>query len=261
MLGLVRASHPGPTAVVTAIAVLLGERFGLTIGELALVGITVLVGQLSIGWSNDWLDSSRDLAAGRSDKPVATGKVTEATARSAALVSGAATIPLSLLPGWRPGLCHLLLVASGWGYNLGLKRTVWSPIPYFIGFGALPAYVALVGGAEPGWWMVAAGGLLGVSAHFANAAPDIEADRELGVLGVPQRVGVRGSLVVSLVVLTVAGLLAVLQLPSGIPFAVLAVLLPPLAGAVMLWRADLKAVFPLVMAAALVDVLLLVMAA
>lgn len=261
MRGLVRACHPGPTAVVTAIAVLLGVGLDLDLPQLLLVGLTVLVGQLSIGWSNDWLDAERDAASARADKPAATGDIAVSRLRAAAAVSAVVTVPLSFVPGWRPAVCHLLLVGSGWVYNLGLKRSAWSPLPFLIGFGALPAYVALVGDVTPEWWLVSAGALLGVSAHFANAAPDIDSDRLLGVWGAPQHLGARGSLLVSLAVLAVAGLVAATQLSSALLAAVVVVLTPPVVGTSLVLRGQVSPVFPLVMAAAVIDVVMLVVVA
>ncbi|MFD0527700.1 hypothetical protein ACFQ1I_11740 [Kitasatospora arboriphila] len=98
--------------------------------------------QLSIGWSNDCIDSARDTAAGRADKPLARGALTAGaltpravgTAAAAAL---AAAVPLSLACGTRAGAAHLTGVAAGWAYNLRLKRTAASWLPYAVAFGAL----------------------------------------------------------------------------------------------------------------------------
>jgi 4-hydroxybenzoate polyprenyltransferase len=154
-----------------------------------------------------------------------------------------------------------LLVASGWLYNLGLKRVVWSFVPYAVGFGALPAYVTLVGDFGIAWWMVLAGGLLGVAAHFANAAPDIESDLHVGVRGAPQLLGARGSVVVSLTLLAAAGVLAVAQLRSFAYIGWLVVLTPPVIGLGLVARGSARRVFPLVMVAAICDVALMVIAA
>jgi 4-hydroxybenzoate polyprenyltransferase len=259
--GLARACHPGPTLVVTAISVLLALGVGLGASELVLVGVTVFIGQLSIGWSNDWLDATRDSAAGRTDKPVATGDVEAKQLRTASLVALAASVPLSLVAGWTAGLCQLLLVASGWIYNLGLKRVVWSPLPYAAGFGALPAYVTLTGGLGVESWMVAAGALIGVAAHFANAAPDVAGDLVVGVRGAPQRVGTRGSLLLSLAMLGAGGLVATAQLESVSSIWWIAVLLPPAVGVLLVTRGHVRSVFPLVMVAAVLDVVLIAVVA
>ncbi|MFL6181847.1 MAG: UbiA family prenyltransferase [Actinomycetes bacterium] len=245
----------------TAISVLLGLGVGLSSRLLLLVGVTVLVGQLSIGWSNDWLDAARDSASGRTDKPTTTGDVGVNQLRAAALTALVVSIPLSLLAGVTAGTCQLLLVASGWAYNLGLKRVVLSPLPYAVGFGALPAYVTQAGAMGVQAWMVLAGGLLGVAAHFANAAPDVVGDLSVGVRGAPQRLGTRASLLVALALLAAGGVAAVMQQESDAMAGWLAVLVPPAVGAALVVRGQVKPVFPLVMCAALIDVAVIVVAA
>jgi 4-hydroxybenzoate polyprenyltransferase len=264
IVSLVRACHPGPTVAVTTIAVMLGLSAGLEVGWLTVVGMTVLVGQVSIGWSNDWWDAARDSAAGRLDKPAAQGDVATTTVRAAALAAGAVAVPLSFLAGW-VGTWHMVLVTSGWTYTLGLKSTPWSPLPYFVGFASLPLYAVGVSGVAVPWWMAVAGGLLGVAAHFANAAPDIDQDRAAGVLGLPQRFGARPSVVIALVVLGGAGVLLLSQLGlSGWArfAATAAVALPLIAGSARVIAHRMgRPVFVLVMMSAVTDVALLTVAA
>ncbi len=264
MVALGRACHPGPTLAVTTIALLLGVSVGLESWLLLVVAATVLVGQLSIGWSNDWLDGARDRAAGRTDKPVVSGQVPADALRNAAFGAAAASVPLSVVPGW-PGLWHLVLVGSGWAYNLRLKGTIWSPVPYLLGFGALPVYVVGVSGTPVEWWMVMAGSLLGAAVHFANAAPDVEQDRAVGVFGLPQRLGESRSVLVALALLALAGLVLLGQLSAGggtRAVALLVVMVPLTAGAVLVvMNRTGRSVFRLVMVAAVVDVGLLVVVA
>src|SRR4051794_413705 len=188
---LVLATHLGPTVAVTTVATLLAAAAGSSPGRTALVCAAVLAGQLSIGWSNDWLDADRDRAVARADKPVVQGAVEPRLLRTAALASLAAAVVLSLLLGLVPGLLLLVLVASGWAYNAGLKRTAASVVPYVTGFGALPAGVVAAAPGTPAapWWLVVAGGALGAAAHLANVAPDIEDDLATGVRGLPHRLG------------------------------------------------------------------------
>ncbi|MEW2547340.1 UbiA family prenyltransferase [Streptomyces sp. NPDC047002] len=205
---LLGACHPGPTAVVTLLVAGLAVASGRSAGAVLLATAAVLAGQLSIGWSNDAVDAARDLAAGRGDKPVAGGAVSASGVLGAALVSAALCVPLSLLYGPAAGAVHLVGVAGAWAYNLGLKATVLSPLPYAVGFGALPAFVALgaPGGSAPSWRVVAAAALLGVGAHLGNVLPDIADDLAAGVRGAPQRLGagpVRLLLPVPLVAATV----------------------------------------------------------
>ncbi|GAB3873992.1 UbiA family prenyltransferase [Terrabacter terrigena] len=190
--GLALACHPGPTAAVTVLTALLAWSAGHSVGRGLLVTAAVLTGQLSIGWSNDLVDARRDRAVGRADKPVATGVVSEHVVRLACGAALVACVGLSLACGLASGLVHLLLgVASGWAYNLWFKRSVLSPLPYAVAFGALPAVVtlALPSPALPFGWVVATGALLGVGAHLLNALPDLADDEATGVRALPHRLG------------------------------------------------------------------------
>ncbi len=189
--GLAAACHPGPVLAVTTVATLLAAAARAGATTTILVAVAFLSGQLSVGWSNDWIDAARDTAVGRQDKPVVSGSVSAQTVRWAALTAAAATVPLSLLLGLRAGLAHLVAVAAAWAYNAGLKGTVWSWAPYALAFGLLPAVVvlALPGHPWPPAWVVAAGALLGVGAHLLNVLPDLDDDRSTGVRGLPHRLG------------------------------------------------------------------------
>ncbi|MFJ7157341.1 UbiA family prenyltransferase [Streptomyces sp. NPDC101118] len=196
---LLRASHPVPAAGVTLLAALLAAASGLGFRTGATAVAAVAAGQLSVGWSNDRLDLRRDRAAGRRDKPLAAGDVRPAAVTAAASAALLACVPLSLACGTRAGLVHLGCVAAAWAYNLWLKRTPASWLPYALAFGLLPAFLTLA--ATPGrWpppWLTAAAALLGTAAHFANTLPDIDADLVAGVRGLPQRLGRRGSVAVA----------------------------------------------------------------
>ncbi|MBT2441777.1 UbiA family prenyltransferase [Streptomyces sp. ISL-36] len=185
-----------PAAAVTALTALLAAAVGLGPGACARAVAAVAAGQLSIGWCNDRLDLARDRAAGRRDKPLAAGTLRPTTVGAAACVALLACIPLSLACGFRAGWVHLGCVAAAWTYNLWLKQTIASWLPYAVAFGLLPAFLtlALPGSPWPPPWLTAAAALLAVGAHFANVLPDIEEDVAGGVLGLPQRLGRRGSI-------------------------------------------------------------------
>lgn len=191
--GLIRSSHPEPVCAVAAGVAALAFAAGRGVVGTLWVGLAVLAGQLSIGWSNDYLDRGTDRAARRQDKPLALGSVPSRLVALAATVAAICCVPLSLASGWRAALAGLTTVAAGWVYNLGVKRTLWSPVPFIPGFGLFPAFVTLglPGHPWPPWWALTAGALLGVGAHFANVLPDIAADLATGVAGLPQRLGGR----------------------------------------------------------------------
>ena len=261
---LALATHPGPTVAVTTVATLLAVSAGLPAGRAALLCAAVLAGQASIGWSNDWLDADRDRSVARSDKPVVQGAVRPATLRRGAVLAAGAAVVLSLLLGLVPGLLLLLLVASGWAYNAGLKRTVWSGAGYVIGFGALPAGVvaAAPGDAVAPWWLVTAGAALGAAAHLANVAPDVEDDLATGVRGLPHRLGARVSAVTGALLLAAASLVLVLG-PAGPPppsgWVALALAAPTAVVAALSGTPRFRGLaFPAVMLLTVLDVVLLV---
>ncbi|MGW6566288.1 UbiA family prenyltransferase [Streptomyces sp. NPDC054975] len=192
LTALLRSCHPEPTLAVTVFVTALAAVSGRGAGGAVAVGAAVLAGQLSVGWCNDAVDADRDAVSGRRDKPLAAGALRP---RTAALAAGAALlvcVPLSLLGGVAAALVHLAgVVVGGWAYNLVLKGTVFSPVPYAVGFASLPAFVTLGAPthAWPAWWAVTTSALLGVGAHWVNALPDIADDLATGVRGLPQRLG------------------------------------------------------------------------
>ncbi|WP_232792596.1 UbiA family prenyltransferase [Actinacidiphila yeochonensis] len=218
--GLVRACHPEPTAAVTVLVAALAAASGQTAAGCAAVAVAVAAGQASVGWSNDLLDLPRDAAAGRTDKPLVAGVPGPRTARLATGAALVVCVAASLAFGPAAGAAHLAGVAAAWAYNAGLKRTVWSWLPYAVGFGLLPAFVALglPGRPAPPVWALAAGALLGAGAHVTNVLPDIEADLAAGVRGLPQRLGRRRCLLLAPVPLLGAAAVLVLG-PPGPPGA------------------------------------------
>ncbi|MFI5708707.1 UbiA family prenyltransferase [Kribbella sp. NPDC051620] len=188
--GLAMASHPGPTVAVTTLVTVVAWSAGRDPAGCLLVAAAILTGHLSIGWSNDAIDASRDTSVHRNDKPIVLGLVSRRTVWSGAIAMAVACVPLSLASGVLAGLAHLVGVGAAWGYNLGLKSTRISWVPYAVAFGLLPSFVTL-GTADSWapWWASAATALLGVGAHLANVVPDLADDLATGVEGWPQRLG------------------------------------------------------------------------
>jgi 4-hydroxybenzoate polyprenyltransferase len=261
---LAASTHPAPTVAVTTAATLLAVAAGVPGGRAALLSTAGLAGQASIGWSNDWLDADRDRAVARTDKPTVRGAVRPARLRSAAWVAALLAVVLSLALGAVPGLLLLALVASGWAYNAGLKRTAASVVPYVTGFGALPAGVVAAAPDTPAapWWLVIAGAALGAAAHLANVAPDLEDDLATGVRGLPHRLGATTSASIGALLLGGASLVLVLG-PDGSPTAAgwgcLALAAPAVVVAALAGTARFRRLaFPAVMLLTVLDVVLLV---
>lgn len=222
-LGVLKAGHPVPAAAVTLLTALLAAAFGLgpVAGTTAVAAVAA--GQLSIGWCNDRLDMRRDMAADRLDKPLATGEARPGAVTAAACAALFACVPLSLACGARAGWVHIGCVAAAWSYNLWLKRTPASWLPYTVAFGLLPAFLTLPPTSpSAGWppvWLTAAAALLGTSAHFANALPDIDEDIAGGVLGLPQRLGRRASVAMAAGLAFASCTVVTLGPPGPVPFA------------------------------------------
>ncbi len=193
MRALVIASHPGPSLAITAMATVLAAEAAPTGFGPVLVAPAMLAGQLSVGWSNDACDAARDVAAGRTDKPVARGEISVRSLWVAAIVSVVAALAMAAAISLLTMGILALLVGAGWAYNLGLKSTPWSGVMYLLGFGPLPAYAAstLPGQPAPRFWVCVAAGLVGLGAHFVNVLPDLAADLSSGVRGLPQLVAAR----------------------------------------------------------------------
>jgi 4-hydroxybenzoate polyprenyltransferase len=258
---LVGSCHPEPVVAVTSIATALAVAAG---GRWWLVLLAFLAGQLSVGWSNDYIDRDRDRAAARSDKPVATGLVSDRAVGVSALVALAACVPLSLLLGQGAGVAHLVAVAFAWGYNLVFKSSSLSPLPYVVAFGLVPSVVTLsVDGTMAPAWATAGGALLGASAHLTNTLPDLEDDVRLGVRGLPHRLGRRWSLRLAVVLLAAACLTLAIG-PAGdvgaVAWALLGVAAVAIGGIVVAaGRAQSRDAFRLVVLTAVVAVGLLVL--
>jgi 4-hydroxybenzoate polyprenyltransferase len=196
-LGLLLGCHPLPCVAVTAFATAYAAAIGADRDRLVALAVTVLAGQLAVGWSNDAIDGPRDRAARRPDKPVSAGLIDSRTLAVAALIAAVVCAILSLRLGAVAGWLHLVAVASAVSYNAVLKSTVLSPLPYLISFGLLPVVVtyAVAGHGPVPLAHVVAATLLGGAAHAGNTVGDTEADAATGVRGLPQRLGPQWSLI------------------------------------------------------------------
>lgn len=271
---LFASSHPGPTVTVTVLATVLAGAVGRPIWLVVTVAAAVFCGQLSIGLANDWIDAGRDRAVGRRDKPVARGDISAAMVRAAAVVTAIAAVLLSLLLGPIAAVAHLILITAGWVYDAGLKRTVWSIVPFIVAFGLLPVVSVAAGTITqfPVWWGMTTGAVFGVAIHCSNVLPDLADDRATGVRGFPHRLGFRGAGVVAFAALVVgAALVLVGQLAgpapvhgAGVVLAVAATVVVVVIAAVgvrlVVRASSTRLLFRLVIAASLVLVIELALA-
>jgi 4-hydroxybenzoate polyprenyltransferase len=200
---MVVATHPIPGASVTALVAALVAARGAGASTLAWVVASTAAGQASVGWSNDYLDRFEDARVGRRDKPLVIRTVPASGVGRAAAAAFAASVALSVPVGVPEAAVMGAAVTSAWAYNLGLKRTAASWVPYAASFGLVPVYAWVATGARPPIWLVASAALLGVAGHLTNVLPDIDSDVALGRRGLPHRLGPQTSLVAACALLAV----------------------------------------------------------
>jgi 4-hydroxybenzoate polyprenyltransferase len=214
-LALVRATHPLPAvAVIVLVGVVTAVR-GADPATLGWVVASTAAGQASVGWSNDYLDRGRDASAGRMVKPLVAGDVSARTVWIAALIAVPASAALSVPVGLPEAAIMLAAVAAAWTYNVGMKSTVLSWLPYAAAFGLAPVYIWRATGDWPPAWIVAGAALLGVGAHLLNVIPDLDSDRGAELNGLPHRLGLRPSLFLACLILAVAMVLVLAGAGTG----------------------------------------------
>ena len=176
--GLARLVHPFPSALDAAVTVALALLAGASSGRALLLGASMLAIQLSIGAFNDLFDLPADMVAGRS-KPLVDGRVGARPALGVGIACGLAGLVLAGFAGLATGLVACAGYCIGLAYDLRLKASPWSWLPYAAGIPLLPVF-AWIGatGELPGPILVLAGlGVLGgASLAIANALADAERD-------------------------------------------------------------------------------------
>jgi 4-hydroxybenzoate polyprenyltransferase len=210
--GLRLASHFGPTVVVTTISLVL-SFFYTSWQDAIRIAFGVALGQLVVGWSNDLYDYADDLSHQRLNKPLVKGTITrEFLARCVMIM-----VPLSFLAnllgplGINGGLVYMFGIACGVAYNFYFKFNIFSPLPFALAFAALPSCIVIAQEQTPPVWMWLGGALFGVAAHFVNVLKDIDQDQISGIGGLPQRLGMRNS-IISAAVLIALGVIVLIAL-------------------------------------------------
>lgn len=188
--GFVVATHFGPTVLVVSIAFVLSRTQFSTSISIA-IAAAILAGQCVVGWSNDLIDFPRDLRAARTGKPLVAGTISPAALKRAIVLALILAAALSFFGplGLKGGALHGLGLLSATMYNIKLKSTRLSVLPYIISFGAVPWAIYISAGKHPSLWLVLAFIFFASAFHFLNVVKDLEMDIQQGVLGLPQRLG------------------------------------------------------------------------
>ncbi|HLA65234.1 MAG TPA: UbiA family prenyltransferase [Candidatus Saccharimonadales bacterium] len=195
MRAAIRLIHPAPAAAVVALTAALGAilaaQAGVPIGERWVLTVLAVAGsQVFTGATNDIADQERD-GSMRPEKPIPAGELS----LSAATWIASAGLAVQLVASWWLGPLPLALgavaTASALTYNLALSRTPFSPLPYVVSFGLLPAWVAAGVGVPlerilPAIPLVAP---FAVAAHLANTLRDWQSDAIGGSRSLAQVLG------------------------------------------------------------------------
>ncbi|MCX6444881.1 MAG: UbiA family prenyltransferase [Actinobacteria bacterium] len=198
LLGLIKATHFGPTVLVFTISFFLSLTQFTWVGAFQ-VAAAILAGQCVVGWSNDLIDSKLDREANRVRKPLVAGSITESTLKRSISIALGLALVLSLIGplGAIGTLLHFLGLLSATTYNLGLKKTAFSVVPYIVSFGAMPWAIYLANGNQPPMWLYLDFIFISSAFHFLNVVKDLEVDVAQGVKGLPQRLGKSSSIAIA----------------------------------------------------------------
>ena len=197
--GLLKASHFGPTLIVTSISWFFAAYYWWE-GPAFVIAFGVFTGQLVVGWSNDLYDYEDDLKHNRVKKPLVSGVISRKylTNWLRFMVPFAFVANLFGPLGFKGGLVYMFGISMGVAYNFYFKYNRFSWLPYALAFAALPSCVAISKGVTPPVWMWLGGAIFGSAAHFINVIKDIDQDRASGIGGLPQRLGERNSIVAAI---------------------------------------------------------------
>lgn len=172
---LVQAAHPRQ-AVVTAVAMALAAAaLDRPPREVGTVALTVLVGQLLLGWHNDLVDAERDARHEARGKPVADGRLERGQVWYAMALAVLLLVPLAVSTGLRAAACYGAALLVGFAAHLVLRRGRFSWLPWALQFACYPAYLTYGGwggqavGDPPAWWFTGLAALLGIGAHVLRA--------------------------------------------------------------------------------------------
>jgi 4-hydroxybenzoate polyprenyltransferase len=188
-------------------------------GTAAVLGLSMLGIQVSIGALNDWADAARDAGA-KPAKPIPSGLTTRRAAVALAGVAGAVGVALSAAVGPAPGLVIALALGLGVVYDLRLSRTVLSWLPLAMALPLVPihAWLGATGQVPAGMALLyPAAVAAGAALALANGLVDLERDAHSGRPTVAVALGASGAWLANLVLLAVAGTAAVTLAPEVPP--------------------------------------------
>ena len=212
IIGLAKASHFGPSLLVTALSYFFAQLYWQP-GSALIIALGFFSGQLIVGWSNDLIDYADDLSHQRMNKPLVAGQITRKFLQSwlAVMIPVALVINLFGPLGFVGGGLSIFAIVWALGYNFFFKFNIFSPLPYAVAFAILPSCMAFSQDKTPPTWMWLGGALFGMAAHFLNVLKDMDQDHASGIKGLPQRCGKTGSILAAIILIALGVTLLLLS--------------------------------------------------
>ena len=188
-----RVIHPFPVALNVAATVALAfiaTRGWPSASELVRLAAAMFCVQAAIGASNDYCDRDLD-ALTKPSKPIVQGLLEPRTALVVAALFALAAGALGATFGPIAIGVAASGLAAGLAYNVRLKRSVLSALPFMVALPALPiwVWVSLDRFAGELWWLLPFAPLAALAVHLSNTLPDLEADLRGGVRGLAHALG------------------------------------------------------------------------
>ena len=202
------------------------------------LGLAMTALQFGIGATNDLVDAPRD-AGHKPGKPIPAGLVGRRSAGAIAIGSFAVGLVLTIPAGMATFTLAAAVIGIGLAYDLALKGTPWSWLPFALGIPILPVFGWLgASGTVPQVFalLVPVAVAAGAALAIANALADVERDRAAGVRSIATALGpsrawvAQAGLVVTIVVTAVVSA-AVLGATTGQVALIAAAGCLPIAGA------------------------------
>jgi 4-hydroxybenzoate polyprenyltransferase len=211
---IIELLHPIPSILTTLAAISFAWIFGIGLGDRRFwwIAAIMLLVQFSISALNEWADADLDRRAGR-HRPIPLGLVSPSAAFSVAVVSAVGAFLLCVLSDLGPFALLLVGVgtACGWAYDLRLKPSPLSFLPFAIAFPLMPFWIGVLAGRPLSSLgiLFLGGSPLAAAIHLADAIPDRGRDRAAGVNTLAVALGGPGAKMAAVSLLLIGSLVSI----------------------------------------------------
>ena len=216
LAGLIRLTHPFPSILDGVVVALIAIVAGGGALDAVRLGLAMTALQASIGALNDVVDAPRDRGL-KPGKPIPAGVVSLDEARIVVAVATAVGLFLAAPSGLATVALGAVVLAIGYLYDVRLRGTPWSWVPFAVGIPLLPVFGWLgATGSLPSSFvlLVPAAVLTGGALAVANARADYERDVAAGVQSVATALGLGRSWAVHAALLAIVLAIAVATLAT-----------------------------------------------